>query len=310
MTSGHDEIERTVSPAVRAEEAVRPAIAGPSAWRRLERIGLYVLMTFLTLFTLIPFVWMFSSAFRPVPEIFQYIYPLSWKTFFPVNFTAANFQNLLFSEGTEWPRYIFNTLFVAGVTVVLGGLVNAMAAYAFARIRFPGRELLFVLTLLTVVIPFEAIALPLYLVVKQIGWLDSYQALIVPGLANAFNIFLLRQFFMGIPRELEEAAIIDGASRFRIFFQVIIPLSWPVLISVGLITFQTSWDAFIWPLIVTSSPSVRVLQIAISNLAGQDAVYWNELFAGVALAAAVPIILFLIFQRYYTQGISTTGLKG
>jgi ABC-type glycerol-3-phosphate transport system permease component len=163
---------------------------------------------------------------------------------------------------------------------------------------------------MTVIIPFEAIALPLYLVVRQLGWLDSYQALIVPTLANAFNIFLLRQFFMGIPRELEEAAIIDGASRLRIFFQIVVPLSWPALISTALISFQGSWDAFIWPLIVTNSPEVRVLQIGISNLSGQDAIFWDDLFAAVALAAIVPIILFIIFQRYYAQGISTTGLKG
>lgn len=282
---------------------------------RFSRRGLltalhYALMSFLLLYTVIPFIWMFSAAFRPVTEIFAYTYPLSWRTFIPVNFTAENFMNLLFAPGSEWPRYIFNTLFVAITTVVVGGLINALAAYGFARIRFPGRELIFLLVLMTVIIPFEAIALPLYLVVRQLGWLDSYQALIVPTLANAFNIFLLRQFFMGIPRELEEAAIIDGASRLRIFFQIVVPLSWPALISTALISFQGSWDAFIWPLIVTNSPEVRVLQIGISNLSGQDAIFWDDLFAAVALAAIVPIILFIIFQRYYAQGISTTGLKG
>jgi len=189
-------------------------------------------------------------------------------------------------------------------------LVNALAAYAFARLRFPGRDLLFLLVLLTIIVPFEAIALPLYQVSRILNWLDTYQVMIVPVLANAFSIFLLRQFFLGIPSELEDAALVDGASRLRIFFQIVVPLSWPAIISTSLITFQASWDAFFWPLIATNSPEVRVIQIAVSNLVGQDATYWDDLFAAVAIAALVPMILFFIFQRYYTVGITTTGLKG
>lgn len=279
-------------------------------WRKLPEVGHYLLLAFLLIFPVLPFIWMFGSAFRPVTEIFEYVQPLSWKTFIPVHFTADNFLSLLIGEGTYWPRYILNSVFVAVVTVFAGGLVNALAAYGFARIRFPGSEILFVLVLLTMIVPFEAITVPLYLVVKQLGWLDSYQVLIVPVMANAFSIFLLRQFFMGIPRELEEAALVDGASRLRIFFQIIIPLSWPALISTGLITFQAQWDAFLWPLIATSSPEVRVIQIGISNLIGQDATYWDDLFAAVALAALVPTVIFLFLQRYYMQGIATTGIKG
>ena len=276
----------------------------------LNQVALYLLMTFLLLFSVLPFVWMFGSAFRPVQEIFEYVQPLSWKTFIPVNFTSENFTDLLLAADSLWPRYILNSLFIALVTVLLGGLVNSLAAYAFARLRFPGRDILFLMVLLTIIIPFEVIVLPLYQIVRALGWLDSYQSLIVPTLANAFSIFLLRQFFLGIPQELEEAAVIDGASRLRIFFQIIIPLSWPAVISTSLITFQGSWDSFFWPLIATSSPEVRVIQIAVSNLIGQDATYWNELFAAVALASLVPLIFFFIFQRYYTQGITTSGLKG
>jgi len=278
--------------------------------KQMLTIGLYLLMSFLLIFPVLPFIWMFGSAFRPVTEIFQYVYPLSWKTFIPVNFTAENFTQLLFAEGSMWPRYIFNSIFVAVTTVVAGGLVNALAAYAFARLRFPGRDLLFLLVLLTIIVPFEAIALPLYQVSRILNWLDTYQVMIVPVLANAFSIFLLRQFFLGIPSELEDAALVDGASRLRIFFQIVVPLSWPAIISTSLITFQASWDAFFWPLIATNSPEVRVIQIAVSNLVGQDATYWDDLFAAVAIAALVPMILFFIFQRYYTVGITTTGLKG
>lgn len=278
--------------------------------QRISTIFHYLLLIFIVLFTILPFIWMFGSAFRPVTEIFAYTSPFSWKTIFPVIFTWENFKTLLFANNTPWPRYIFNSVFMSVCIVFIGGLINALAAYAFARLKFPGRDVIFILVLSTVIIPFEAIALPLYLVINQLNWVDTYQALIVPALANAFNIFLLRQFFIGIPRELEEAAIVDGAGLVRIFFSIIVPLSWPILITTGLLSFQASWDSFIWPLIATSSPQVRVIQIGISMLAGQDTTTWNTLFAAVAIAAIIPIIIFLVFQRYYQQGISITGLKG
>jgi multiple sugar transport system permease protein len=270
----------------------------------------YLLMIFVFLFFAIPFVWMFTSALRPVQEIFKYIQPLSWKTLIPVEFTTNNLTKLLFSEGSLWPRYIINSLLVSISIVVLGGLINAMAAYGFTFFRFPGREILFLITLTTIIIPFETIALPLYLIVKHLDWIDKFQALIVPVLANAFIIFLLRQFFMDIPRELIEAAIIDGASHPRIFFTIIIPLSRPVLITISLMMFQASWDAFIWPLMVTNSPDVRLIQLGLSTLIGQYHIYWDYLFAAVALTAVVPMVIFVILQRYYVQGISRTGLHG
>ncbi len=278
--------------------------------QKLITISQYLVMSILAFLIVFPILWMFLSALRPVQEIFAYTNPLSWKTFFPVNPTLDNFKNLLFSPESQWLRFIFNSLFMSTVIIFAGGLINALAAYAFARFKFPGRDILFILALVTVIIPFEAMALPLYLVVKQFGWIDSYQALIVPALANAFNIFLLRQFFIGIPRELEEAAMLDGANRLVVFFKVFVPLSWPILITTGLMSFQTSWDAFIWPLIVTTSPDVRVIQVAISMLVGQDVSNWDYLFAAVALAALVPLVIFAFTQRYYQQGVATTGLKG
>jgi ABC-type glycerol-3-phosphate transport system permease component len=267
-------------------------------------------MTVLAIFILFPILWMFSSALRPVEEIFAYTNPLSWKTFFPVTLTLDNFKNLLFSPGSQWFRYIFNTLFVTIVIVFVGGFINALGAYAFARFNFKGRNTLFNFTLVTVIVPFGAIILPLYLVVKQLGWIDSYQALIIPSLANAFNIFLLRQFFLGIPKELEEAAIVDGANRLQIFFELIIPLSWPILITTGLIAFQSSWDSFLWPIIVTSSEKVRVIQVGLAMLIGQDTQTWDYLFAAVTIAALIPLIIFIFLQRFYQQGVATTGLKG
>ncbi len=274
----------------------------------LAWLAKYLVMILLLFFMTIPIIWMYSSAFRPAPEIFKYVQPLGWHTFVPEDFTVRNFVKLLTDRDLGIPRAIVNSILVASSTVLLGGLVNALAAYAFARLRFPGRDLIFAAILLTILVPFEALLIPLFLMMKQIGWLDSYQALILPSLANAFNIFLLRQFFLGFPRDLEEAAIVDGASRLEVFFRVVVPLSWPALISCALITFQASWDAFLWPIIATTSTDMRVIQVAVSSLVTQDATYWDSLFAGVAIAAAIPIVLFLVFQRYYTEGITTTGL--
>lgn len=272
--------------------------------------GLYVLAASVALVMVVPIAWAFSAGFRPVDEIFKYVYPLSWKTFLPVHFTTENISRLLFAEGSPWPRYILNSFIYGIVVVAVGGLVNSLAGYAFARLRFPGRDVIFIVALSTMIIPFEATALPLYLIVRTIGWIDTYQALIVPSLANAFNIFLLRQFFLSIPRELEEAAIIDGAGPLGVFFRVVVPISWPVIITTCIISFQAAWDAFFWPLIATSSPEVRVIQVGVSQLATRDVTYWDLTFAAVAIAAAVPILVFIIFQRFYTRGISTTGIKG
>ena len=267
-------------------------------------------MSILLIVFVVPVFWMLASSLRPLEDIFRHIYPLSWKTFIPTEFTANSFVKILFSEDTPWPKYIFNSVFVTFTTVVVGTFINALAAWGLARIRFPGRGLLFMIILATIIIPFQVIALPLFLVIKTLGWSNTYQALIVPVLANAFSIFLLRQFFIGIPRDLEEAAIIDGASPLRIFLSIGIPLSWPALITTGLITFQASWDSFLWPLIATTSPDVRVIQLGLSILASDDASYWDEIFAAVAVTALVPIIMYLFLQRFYRRGISTTGIKG
>lgn len=276
----------------------------------ISATGKYIVMIFLLAYMVLPLLWIFSSALRPVPEIFKYVHPLSWKTFIPQEITFDNISDLLFSENSLWPRYIFNTIFIGVVTTIFGTIINALAAYAFARLYLPGKQYLFFIILLTVIIPFEAIALPLYLVINNLGWIDSYQALIIPLLANAFNIFLLRQFFLGIPKELEEAALIDGANQLHVFTRIVVPLSWPALISSGLITLQQSWDMFIWPLIVTNTPKVRVIQIGISNLSGKDVTHWNEIFAAVAISALIPILIFLFFQKYYIENSATSGIKG
>jgi multiple sugar transport system permease protein len=264
-------------------------------------VGLALLFVF-------PYVWMFAASFRPVQEIFQYMYPLSWKSIVPLHPTLGNYRALFATE--PFGRYVFNSLLVASAVTVLDLFVNSLAAYAFARIAFPGRDLLFVILLATLIIPFEAIMVPLYIIVRTLGWIDTYLGLIVPSAARVFSIFLLRQFMLGIPRELDDAARIDGCSHWGIYRTIVLPLTTPALISLGIITFHESWDAFTWPLIATNRQDYRLIQVAIATFSQESVILWDRIFAASSLASVLPIALFLAFQRYYVRGIATTGLKG
>ena len=270
----------------------------------------YVIMGLVALIFIVPFIWMFLAAFKPQEEIFQYIFPVGWKTFVPQTWTLENFRRLLALDPYPFTRYLGNSVFVA-VSVTLGSLVvNSMAAYAFARLHFPGRNLLFILSLATVMVPFEAFAIPLYLEMRTFDWVNSYKALIIPWIANGAGIFLLRQFFLEIPRDLIEAARIDGCSHLAAFWRIVIPNSVPALITFALIRFQASWDAFFWPLIVAPSPEKRVVQVAVATFTTEVQTQWGLTFAASTLATVPILLLFLFLQRYYVQGVVMSGMKG
>jgi multiple sugar transport system permease protein len=270
----------------------------------------YVILLFLALFFLVPFLWMFLASLKPQEEIFRYIFPLSWKTFIPQQWTVENYRRLMTLEPFPFTRYIGNSLLV-GLSVTFGSLVvNAMAAYAFAKLRFPGRNLLFALFLTTVIVPFEVFAIPLFLEMRTFGWVNSYQALIIPWIANGAGIFLLRQFFMDIPRDLIDAARMDGCSHLNAFRRVVLPNSIPALITFALIRFQASWDAFFWPLIVASNPEKRVVQVAIATFTTEVQTQWGLTFAASTLATLPIIVLFIFLQRYYVRGVVMSGMKG
>ena len=204
---------------------------------------------------------------------------------------------------------VFNSAFVAGATVLLGLVVNGFAGYAFAVLRFPGRDPLFFLIVLTFLVPFEAIAIPLYTVVRSIEWLDTYQGLIGPGVANGIVIFLFRQFFAQIPRELAEAARLEGASWLSILFRIYVPLSKPVVISAALLLFLFQWESFLWPLIATRSENLKVIQVALAGFEERYVTLWNELFAAAIVAALIPLIILLPLQRFYVQGVTAAATK-
>lgn len=270
----------------------------------------YLLLSLFALFFVVPFLWMFLAAFKPQVEMFQYIYPISWKTFIPQTWTLESFQTLMELKPYPFTHYILNSVFVAVAVTVSSLVVNTMAAYAFAKLKFPGQNVLFAIFLSTTIIPFEVIAIPLYLEMKTFNWVNTYEALIVPWIANGMGIFLLRQFFAEIPRDLIEAARIDGCSHLSAFRRIVLPNAVPAMITFALIRFQASWDAFFWPLIVAPGPEKRVIQVAIATFATEAQTQWGLTFASTTLATLPIIIVFVLLQRYYVQGVMTSGMKG
>ncbi len=302
------------SPAIADQKQLEDTRARWLRWRFAERVAeqgfVYVVLCGLAAGFLVPYLWMVSSSLKPQLEIFQYVYPVSWKTFVPQHFTLEAYRELFHLVPFPVSRYFLNSLFVAISVTILSLIVNALAAYAFARLEFPGRNVLFVVFLSTMIVPFEVLAIPLYLQVRSLGWVNTYQALIIPWVANPLGIFLLRQFFQDIPKGLEEAARIDGCSYFGAFRHVVLPNSIPALVAFALIRFQASWDAFLWPLIAAPSAEKRVIQVAIASFATEVQTRWDLTFAASTMATLPIILTFLVLQRFYVQGVVMSGLKG
>ncbi len=258
--------------------------------------------------TLLPIVFALGSSLRSDEEIFHYATPFTYNTLVPVEPTTQNYADL-FTQYSFW-RPILNSFIVAASTVILGFVVNALAGFAFAKFEFKGKNILFVLFLFSFMIPFEMIAVPLYKTVESMSLIDSYAALILPMVANGMIVFLYRQFFRDIPDSLIEAATIDGAGTLRIFFQIIVPVSKPVIISASLMLFIKQWDAFLWPMIATTKNSMQVIQVAISNFTLEFTVLWGVIFAATIIAIVIPVLILIPLQRYYIKGAVTSGLKG
>jgi multiple sugar transport system permease protein len=251
----------------------------------------------------VPFLWMLLTSLKTLGEsthVPPVIIPVSpqWSNFSEVLATLPFFQ-----------FYINTLLMAAGRT--LGQLFFcSLAAYAFARIEFPGRDALFVVALSALMIPTYLLLLPQYLIMKDLGWLNSLQALIVPGLFSAFGTFLLRQFFLTIPKELDEAARIDGANHFQIYWQLILPLARPALIALSIFVVLWSWNDLMWPLVVNDSVDKMTLSVGLASLQGEHTTNFPVLMAGAVLAIWPMLVIFITLQRYFVEGIAITGLKG
>lgn len=256
----------------------------------------------------LPLWWMVVSSLQPREEIFAHMSPLSWEAFFPTSASLANFGELFSSP--YFGRSVANSVVISVVTVGLAVLVNAAAAFVLARIRIPGRQILFVLILSTMLVPFEALMVSMSLVVRRLGIFDTYAALILPWVADAFIIFLLRQHFRELPQELHDAATVDGCSPFRMFWKVMLPNIKPALVSAAFVKFLLSWDAYIWPLIVITDREKEVVNVSIARLFTSEQIQWHLVFAGSVVATVPIVILFMLLQRYYTEGVATTGIRG
>lgn len=263
-----------------------------------------------------PFVWMIFGSLRLEKEIFAYLFPLSWRTFIPIEWTLTNYMDVLgLSDigqqfGLNFGRNLFNSFIVSAAVVASSLVFNTMAAFFFDRLPFPHKNILLIYVIATMLVPFQVTIVPLYIVVRDLGIQNSYWAMILPWFASPFVIFALIQFFKEIPKEMDEAAIMDGANYFHILRHVIVPLSIPGLITMALLEFQFIWNLFFWPLIAVSNNEIQVIQVAISAQTTQGQVYWGRTFAGAALASVPVILLFIVMQRYYIQGVAQTGVKG
>ncbi|MDQ3410984.1 MAG: carbohydrate ABC transporter permease [Chloroflexota bacterium] len=267
---------------------------------RLGRLVNFLILAVISIVTLFPLVWMLSGAFKTGVETYLPV-------LIPANPTWENFQYVL--TQVPFPRYMFNSFFVSVMVTVIALWFHSMAAYALARLRFPGREAIFSLIFATFLVSLPVILVPLFILVRTLGMLDSYQGLIIPALFNAFGIFLLRQFYLGIPPELEEAAILDGASYWRIYLNIILPLSKPILAALAVFFFLANWNSFLWPLSITNNSDLWVVQIGISSFRQQYSGSQNYVMAASTIVAIPTMALLFIFQRQLVESIKISGLK-
>ena len=271
---------------------------------KIGRIGFYLTLILFALFFILPLLWMVVTAFKPFEE---------WLTpnWIPANPTLENFTSIFNDKSLPVVNWFLNSLLIASLFTLVILIIDSLAGYAYARLEFPGKNLLFGLMLATLVMPGIMFLIPNYLTVARLGWIGTIQGVIVPGFAGVFGVFFMRQFFQSLPKELEEAAYIDGASVWRTFFFVILPLSKGPLITLGIITFLTSWNDFLWPLLILGGDRQELtLPVGLATLQGQYTFDYGKLMAG-ALVLTIPVlILYAVFQRYIIRSISMTGIKG
>jgi multiple sugar transport system permease protein len=268
------------------------------------RILLHIVLIFGAFLMVAPFLWTISSSLKDMSQIF--LVPPKW---FPDPVTFQNYPNSL--TAMPFGKAYFNSFYITGLVVFLNILTCSMAAYAFAKIRFYGSNVLFILFLATMMIPKQVTMVPLYLIMDKLGWIDTHLAIIVPaGLFNAFGVFLLRQFIRGIPNELEEAAVLDGANPLRIYWSVILPLIRPALAAFGIFSFMGIWNGFLEPLIYLSTPEKFTVPLLLNTFKGLYFTDWSLMMAGTTISIIPVLVVYIIAQKQIIEGIALTGSKG
>lgn len=272
--------------------------------KTIKTAMIYLILGLIAVLMLFPLIWLVSTAFKsPTENLFQ----------FPPQFIPRQptFQNFITVWQTNpFGRYLFNSLLVATLTVSLNLLFCSLAAYPLARLKFKGRDLMFTAIIATIMIPFQIVMIPLYVLTVQLGLRNSYLGIIFPSIASAFGIFLLRQAFQGVPKELEEAARIDGCSELGIWWNVMIPAVQPALITLAIFVFIGSWSDFLWPLLILDQPDYYTMPLGVATLAGTFSLDWRLIAAGSVISIAPVLLLFLILQRYIVPTDAGSGVKG
>lgn len=269
------------------------------------RIALYAALFLGAAATLMPIAYMFSQAFTPESQTMRW--PIRW---IPETPTIANFQRIFSDPTLPVFRWLLNSIFVATSVTVLVLFVCSLTAYAYARLQFPGRDIIFFLLLISLMVPGAVTFIPNFILMRNLGWLNNYNGLIWLHGANVFGVFLLRQHFQTIPKELEEAAIVDGAGRFRLYWQICLPLVSSAMIALAIFTFLGNWNDLFWPLVILSDRNTLTLPVGLQVLGGGNYVQRGVTMAAAALASTPPLILYIIFQRRIIAGITLTGMGG
>jgi multiple sugar transport system permease protein len=294
--------QTVVADPIPARSAAAAAVAGKRDWRRpVARVVLYLILLAGGLMMVFPFVWMVISSLKSASEI----YTLS---LLPQDPSLANYREVL-SE-TPFVRWFANSLIVALVTTASVAFFDSLVGYVLAKYRFPGRQLIFVVILSTLMVPTEMLVIPWYVLSINLGWTNTYWGIMFPGVISAFGIFLMRQFFLGVPDDLLDAARLDGFSEFRIFWKIALPLVKPALAALCIFTFLGNWNAYIWPLIVVRSEEMRTLPVGVAFFSSEAGSAFHLIMAAAAMATVPVILVFLIFQRQIIKGIALTGVKG
>ena len=263
---------------------------------------LYLVLTLGSVTMILPFLWMVSTSLKTPPEALRF--PPTW---LPQVFDFSNYVDAW--RAVPFPLYFFNTVFVAFTVMIVVLMTSSLAAYAFARMKFPGRETIFLLFLSMMMVPMPVYLVPSYVILSKLGWVDTYYALIVPWAAHVFSIFWLRQHFRTVPNDLYDAATIDGCSRFGFLWRVMIPLSKSVLVAVGLFSIIGSWNSFMWPLVVTNSVSKRIIQVGLAYFSTEQGTQYTLMMAAAAFCIAPLLIVFFIAQKQIISSFARSGLK-
>ena len=263
----------------------------------------YFILIAFAIVMIFPFLWMLMSSFKDVTQIFK-------MRLFPTSPTLDNYRYILFSAGSKFPQWFLNSAIVAICTTISVLFFDSLLGYTLSKFRFPGKKVIFLLIISTLMIPTEMLVIPWYSMIRAMKWGNTYWAIMFPGMISAFGVYLMRQFMSTIPDDLIDAARVDGQGELRIFLTVVLPLVSPALATLAIFNFIGNWNSFLWPLIAASKPRMFTLPVGLANFSGEAGSDWHYIMTGATVAMLPLVIIFLIFQKQIVKGIAMTGLKG